>query len=283
MSTIAEAFDWYQPVARERPATGIQMTPVTTMAHSRAHHMAGGITPANMRSANDAMGAFFSVSDILHTVPVDPAATGSGAGASQDAKNYGMVMAAMSQYAKDLGMAHPSGMITAMAEDAADGVMDGKMAGATVMMGGGMMSGTMMQATAGTTGLATAMTEFMASAMNRSGVTLADVQALVNQLGAAAGQLPGDGGGTTNGLISGMTRMGSVSGATVTAHAIVNGVMGAQLGSTTTDASGSFTVAAPLSRRRGCCRRCALTRRPAEQLGCIRSGVVGRSCASPRT
>jgi len=230
-------------VAAGATTTGIQITPLTTMAHSRVHHMTGGITTASITTANTAIGTYFSVSDILHTVPMNPIVSGSGTGASQDAKNYGMAIAAMSQYANDIGMPHSSGIVTAMANDASDGVMDGKMAGAAIMMGGGMMSGTMMQATAGTSGLATAMTEFIGSTMNKSGVTMADMQALVNQLNAASGQLPGGGGGTTTGMISGTATKGAVGAAAVTAYAISNGMMGAQLGSAASDASGNFSVA----------------------------------------
>ncbi len=220
--------------------TGIQMTPVTTMAHSRVHHMTGGITDANIVAANAAMGAYFSVSDILHTMPMDPTVPGSGTGATQDAKNYGMAIAAMSQYAKTLGMPFSSGMVTAMADDASDGVMDGKMAGSSITMGGGMMGGTMMQATAGTTGLGTAMTTFVDSTMNRSGVTMTDMQALVSLLNGSTGQIgPG---GTTTGMMSGTAVKGPVGSATVTAYAIANGMMGAQLGSATTDGNGNFSV-----------------------------------------
>ncbi len=219
---------------------GIQMTPVTTMAHSRVHHMTGGINDANIVAANAAMGAYFSVSDILHTVPIDPMVAGSGTGATQDAKNYGMANAAMSQYAKAVGMLHSSGIVTSMADDASDGVMDGMMAGSPIAMGGGMMGGSMMQATAGTTGLATAMTAFVGSAMNKSGVTMTDMQALVNELDTSTGQIGG--GGTTTGMMSGTAVKGPVGSATVTAYAIANGMMGAQLGSATTDANGNFTV-----------------------------------------
>jgi hypothetical protein len=220
--------------------TGIQMTPVTTMAHSRVHHMTGGITDANIVAANAAMGPYFSVSDILHTMPMDPTVAGSGTGATQDAKNYGMAIAAMSQYAKTLGMPFSSGMVTAMANDASDGVMDGKMAGSPIAMGGGMMGGSMMQSTAGTTGLGSAMTAFVNSAMNKSGVTMTDMQALVNMLNGSTGQIGT--GGTTTGMLSGTAVKGPVGTATVTAYAITNGMMGAQLGSGTTDASGNFSV-----------------------------------------
>jgi hypothetical protein len=221
--------------------TGVQITPVTSMAHSRVHHMAGGITAASITTANAAMGAYFSVADILHTVPMNPRVAGSATGASQDAKNYGMAIAAMSQYAMTIGMPNSSGFVTAMMDDASDGVMDGMMGTAPIAMGGGMMGGSMMQATAGTTGLAAAMTTFVESARNVSGATLSDVQRLVDKLDAASGQVPG-GGGTTTGMISGTAVKGPVGGGTVTAYALTNGMMGAQLGSATTDASGNFSV-----------------------------------------
>jgi hypothetical protein len=219
---------------------GVQVTPVTSMAHSRVHHMTGGITDANMVAANADMGAYFSVSDILHTMPMDPLVAGSGAGATQDQKNYGMANAAMSQYAKTLAMPHSSGVVTAMMDDASDGVMDGKMGTAPITMGGGMMGGMMMQATAGTTALAAAMTAFVNSAMNTSGVTMTDMQALVNRLSGSNGQIAS--GGTTTGMMSGTAMKGPVGSATVTAYALANGLMGAQLGSTTTDAMGNFSV-----------------------------------------
>jgi hypothetical protein len=222
-------------------STGIQMTPITTMAHSRVHHMTGGITDANIVAANAAMGAYFSVGDILHTMPMDPTVAGSGTGANQDSRNYGMAIAAMSQYAKTIVMPNSSGMVTAMANDASDGVMDGKMAGSSITMGGGMMGGSMMSSTAGTTGLGAAMTVFVNNtAMNKSGVTMTDMQALVNMLNASTGQIGT--GGTTTGMMSGTAVKGPVGTATVTAYAIANGMMGAQLGSATTDANGNFSV-----------------------------------------
>ena len=229
-------------IAAGAATTGVQITPLTSMAHARVHQMAGGITAANITTANAAVGAYFSVSDILHIVPMDPTVSGSGAGATQDMKSYGMAIAAMSQYAKTIGMPASSGIVTAMMNDASDGVMDGKMGTASVTMGGGMASGTPMQATAGTTGLATAMTTFMGSPTNRSGVSLSDMQALVSQLSASSGQLPGAGGGGTIGMMTGAAVKGPVGGGTVAAYAIANGMMGVQLGSAPTDASGNFSI-----------------------------------------
>ena len=231
-------------VAAGSSTTGIQVTPVTSMAQARAQHMAGGMTDANITAANTAMASYFSVSDILHTSPMDPLMSGSGAGATQDAKNYGMTIAAMSQYAATLGMPHSAGMITAMMNDAADGVMNGMMGSTSISMAGmgGMMAGGMMQANAGTSGLANAMTQFMNSAENKSGVTVFDMQPLINQLGGASGTLPSASGETASGTVSGTAVYGPMTSGTVTAVAITGGMMGAQLGSTTIDTQGKFSV-----------------------------------------
>jgi hypothetical protein len=181
--------------------TGIQVTPLTSMAQVMAQQMAGFMTAANIMAANDAVGSYFLVNDILHTMPMDPTIAGSGAGATKDEKNYGMAIAGMSQEAKDLGMPQSSGMVSAMMQDASDGVMNGKMGATTISMngmggmsGGGMGGGMLtssMSTTAGTSGLASAMVSFMTNtAVNRSGVTTADMdmQALMTKLSSAPTQ-----------------------------------------------------------------------------------------------
>jgi hypothetical protein len=177
-------------VAAGTTVSGIQVTPVTTMAQSRAQHMTGGMTDTNIAAANSAMGNYFQIGDILHVQPMNPLVAGSGAGASQDAKNYGMTLAAMSEYAKDLGMASSSAIVTAMMSDAGDGVMDGMMGGNQLSMPmGGMMGGGMMASTAGTSGLSTAMTTFMNSATNASGMKPADMATLIHKLATSNGHL----------------------------------------------------------------------------------------------
>ncbi len=79
---------------------GVQITPLTSMAQVRAQSMSGGMTPANIAAANTAMGNYFSVNDILYTHPMNPLTPGSGSGATQDMRNYGIMLAAMSQYAR---------------------------------------------------------------------------------------------------------------------------------------------------------------------------------------
>jgi len=168
--------------------TGIQITPLTSMAHAWAEHMADGMTATNITTANMRVGAAYMGPgmDILMTRPIDPTVVGSANGASIDAKNYGMILAAMSQEAHQLGMTtSSSAMLTAMHNDAGDGTMDGTMSGTPINMSGmgGMMGGGNMMSGAGTDELATAMAMFINGPMNRSGVTsVAEMQALMDQL-----------------------------------------------------------------------------------------------------
>jgi hypothetical protein len=159
------------------------------MAQARAQSMTGGMTAENATMVNSDVGNYFMVFDILHSQPMNPALPGSGAGATQDMRNYGISVAAMSQYALTIGMTNSSAMISAMMNDASDGTMNGMMGDTGVQMGGGMMGGNMMQATAGTSDLATAMTNFMGSATNQSGLTATNMLTLINQLAASSGTL----------------------------------------------------------------------------------------------
>jgi hypothetical protein len=173
--------------------TGVQVTPLTSMAQMMAQYMSGGMTATNAGAASTAVGNYFMAGDILMTSPMDAAMMGSASGATQAQKNYGMSIAAMSQYAKTIGMTmSSSGMVTAMMKDASDGTMNGMMGSTAISMGGmgGMMGGgTMMQSNAGTTGLATAMTAFVGSSMNKSGATVTDMQTLVTKLSTSTGMI----------------------------------------------------------------------------------------------
>jgi hypothetical protein len=170
--------------------TNIQMTPITSMAQTMAQNMSGGMSQANITQANSLMGQYFGVNDILHTQPMNPLTNGSGAAATQDQRNYGMTIASMSQYARSTGMSNTSGMVTAMMNDASDGHMNGMMGGSQIGRGGGMMGGSMMQSNTGTSGLADAMQAFMQSGQNHSGLTVSDMQALMDKLRNSNGTIP---------------------------------------------------------------------------------------------
>lgn len=176
-------------IAANSSNSGIQMTPVTSMAQTLAQSMTGGMTDANIAAANAAMGNYFSVGDVLRVVPMNPLVPGSGISTSQDARNYGMTLAAMSQYAKSLNMAVSSAMVTALMNDASDGMMDGKKGGASVSMTmGGMMGTSAMAPNAGTSGLASAMTTFVNSSGNMSGVTATDMSGVTQKLNTSNGR-----------------------------------------------------------------------------------------------
>jgi hypothetical protein len=152
--------------------------------------MTGGMTDANIVAANKAVGNYFMVGDILHTQPMNPSVPGSAATATQDMKNCGAVIGAMSQYARGLAMPMSYSFVTAMMNDAADGMMDGKADGAQISTSmGGMMGGSMMQPNAGTSGLAAAMSSFLGSSANLSGVTASDLAVLTQKLNASSGLL----------------------------------------------------------------------------------------------
>lgn len=179
-------------VATASNNAGIQVTPVTAMAQTMAQAMPGGMTEANIAAANAAMGTYFAVGDVLRVQPMNPLVPGSGVGASPAARNYGMTLAAMSQFAKTLNMPASSAMVTAMMNDASDGMMDGRQGANPIAMNmgmGGMMGTSMMSPTAGTSSLATAMTAFMNSANNVSGLTPTDMAGLMQKLSTATGRL----------------------------------------------------------------------------------------------
>ena len=219
---------------------GIQVTPLTAMAQTMAQHMSGGMTDANITAANSNVGQYFMVSDVLNNIPMNPLTSGSGNAATQDQINYGMALAAMSQYAQTQGMSSSSAMVTAMMNDATDGVMDGKMGGSDVMMGGMNMSMSL-PSTAGTTGLATAMSAFVNSAQNHSGVAASTVQSLMNQLNGSNGHMM-TGGTAATGKVSGTVFNGEMSQGMVTTYAVNNGTRAAQIASTTMDSSGEFSM-----------------------------------------
>ena len=69
--------------------TGIQITPLTSMAQAMADNTAGGMTDANITAANTAIGNYFMVNDILHTQPMNPLVSGSSGTATQYIKTMG--------------------------------------------------------------------------------------------------------------------------------------------------------------------------------------------------
>lgn len=169
---------------------GVHITPLTSMAQAMAKGMPGGMSETNAMWANDAVGRYFEAGDVLTTPPVDTTVEGSCQEASQQMKNYGMTLGAMSMYAFRAGMVNAPSVVDHMMDDASDGRMDGRMGGYQIMHGG-MMGGaqTSMPPDWATGGLADAMYEFMHSAQNRCRVTDQEMQQLMDRLRLSDGAI----------------------------------------------------------------------------------------------
>ena len=158
-------------------------------------------------------GNYFMVGDIRGTQPLDLGETGSAGSGTQSENNYGSSIASRSQYAETLGMPVSSSIVNALMDDAGDGVMDGMMASGPISMAsfmgqGGMMGGGgYLAASAGTSDLAAAMTSFLNSSWNQSGLTADGMNALIQQLTSSNGQLSASvqSNGGAVGMGSGMT------------------------------------------------------------------------------
>ena len=205
------------------------------MAQAMAQNMPGGMTVANITIANGAITHYFMVGDILTIPPMNPLIFGSRTGASPESRNYGIALAAMSQYANEMGLHSSAGIVPAMMNDAADGTLDGMLGSRAIEMNGG---GTTMPNAAARSGLADAMTNFAQSPMNRSGVTVAEMQTLMSQLRTSTGQLSANAETSAGNTFSGTASQGSM----VAAYALMNGTIGGQLASGIADAEGNFTL-----------------------------------------
>ena len=103
-----------------------QITPLTTMAAARAQNMPGGLTASNILAANQQISSHFGGIDILNTQPINPLVPGSASEASENAINYGLILAGLSQQTKTLGVSNPFDLFNALAQDLSDGICDGK-------------------------------------------------------------------------------------------------------------------------------------------------------------
>lgn len=152
------------------------VTPLTTMAARLAQRRMAGATPAGtaIATSNLMVGNWFGVSDILGTQPADLTA---GPIATVDAAaEYGAILAGISQLALSLTVASDQ-LAAALAQDAADGVLDGMDNAAPIALGAGNLS-----ATAAQGDLAGAIGTFLASGANNSGLDATDFAQLIARL-----------------------------------------------------------------------------------------------------
>jgi len=118
----------------------VQITPLTAMATARAQAMTGGLTASNISAANQQVGAYFGGIDILNTQPINPLVANSSTGATQNAINYGIILAGLSQEAQTLGLTNPFSLVTALVQDFSDGNFDGASGSTPIQLNGSAMN-----------------------------------------------------------------------------------------------------------------------------------------------
>lgn len=133
----------------------VQITPLTTLAAARAHGMVGGFTATNIDAANQQVGTYFGGLDILGTAPINPLIADSAGGATQDAINYGLILAGLSEQAQTLGLTSPFELVTALVQDFSDGSFNGQSGSTPVQLNGSDMN-----PSTGTTDLAMGISGF---------------------------------------------------------------------------------------------------------------------------
>jgi len=143
----------------------VAVTALTTIAADQAIANAGSGIETAIAAANSSVASGFGISgmDITSVIPVDPTDPVALASATPASLAYGIVMAAMTQLAVDNSVAAADviTLIKAMADDYSDGTMDGSTAS-----DGGLNTATAM------TGLAQAITNFLAGSRNETGLTI---------------------------------------------------------------------------------------------------------------
>jgi len=110
------------------------ITPLSTMAVERAFNLPGGLTSENIDSANALIGDYFGGIDILAASPINPLIPDSAIGIDQNAVDYGLILAGISQQAENLGLASPMVLLEAFSNDMGDGRPDGLNAGSPIAL-----------------------------------------------------------------------------------------------------------------------------------------------------
>jgi hypothetical protein len=164
--------------------TTAAITPLTTMAAARARTLAAGGTPLStaVDSSNIGVEQQYQIADILGTLPI-AANNATAVQASVTAqREYGLVLAGIMQEAQSLGV-QAVDLADALASDASDGTLDGMNAGAPISVPTTSSGTVTLPATAGTSDLQTAINTFIASANNKTNLTVLNILGGAQQIG----------------------------------------------------------------------------------------------------
>lgn len=152
------------------PQAGTVISPLSSIAAARALRLISLGDPAvtAITRARSMVAAYYGLTGLDMT----PAILSEGPATAGPATDFGAVLAAISRAAADLGVA-PDAYAAALAQDAADGSFDGMDGAGVILLGGNPLA-----SDAANVALAAALTAFLGSAANQSGLVAGDFAGL---------------------------------------------------------------------------------------------------------
>ena len=153
--------------------TQATMTPLTHMAAARAMALVetGTSLAVAIAMANIGVAQQYHLADILGTLPVAADDPDQVAAATREQRNYGLILAGISQQAKGLGV-RAIDLSAALAEDMSDGILDGMKDGVSIMV---PLEAGDLSPFAGTADLQSAIDTFITSANNKTNLTILSI------------------------------------------------------------------------------------------------------------
>jgi len=169
-------------------AAAVAVTPLSNMAAARARVLAAGGEPLStaVSAANAGVGEQYQIPDIIQLLPVAADSASEVRTSTRDQRDYGLVLAGIAQEAHSLGV-RAIDLAEALATDASDGILDGKVKGSPVTIAGSgpavetaivRLVSAPLTVNAGTSGVQTGINTFIGGAQNKTGL---DVFEILNQ------------------------------------------------------------------------------------------------------
>lgn len=162
----------------------IAITPLTTMAAARAMALAAGSTSLwwAVSTSNVGVAQQYFIQSTLGGLPVDPTEAANVRVALLESRRYGIILAGMAHLANSLGV-RALDLVNALAQDASDGTLDGKVNSSTISIPLLIGGTTTLAASAGTTDLQQSIDAFLASGINLTGITEVNIASGAGQIG----------------------------------------------------------------------------------------------------
>ncbi len=163
----------------------VNITPVTHMAASRSRQLvaSGGSLKVAIASTTAGLAQFFNLANLMNITPAVVNNAELVKTANLDSRNYGLLLAGITQEAADLGVSTAE-LIKALYKDISDGVFNGlDFSGSAIPMtliAGGSIN---LAATAGATDLQNAINKYLASLNNKTNLTAKPIATTSHDIG----------------------------------------------------------------------------------------------------